>query len=1085
LRKAISYGIPPEQKFHPGYLMRSWKFVLPLLASSLCFAAQPDRITAPIDSTQMVPLKGNVHRLAQPQYDQGPVEDSFQFSYVTLVMAPSPSQQASLNQLLAQQQDRSSPNFHKWLSPAQYAGRFGLSQNDVSKITTWLTSQGLQIVTVGGGRNSIVISGTASQIQSAFKTEIHRYNINGEKHIANSVPPSVPSALSGVITAVRGLTDFRPKPMYVRPVRHVKNGPHSSYTTTIQAQPEYFLAPGDIATLYDLNPFYNATPAIDGTGQKLAIIGQTDIYLADIANFRVGFGLNPITGCTTNANGIVTACDSPNFQYVVVGADLGTPSTCGDLVEADLDIEWSGATARNAQIIYVNAPATFNSECTEITNGGGVNAALDAAINPPSGPPLAHVISMSYGLCETQSDLPADSLETEFEQANSEGVTIMNSAGDSGSAGCDVNPPGNPVNPPFSPAQFGLAVSYPASSPSVTAVGGTSIPTTEFSGAYWSSNGSSTDSYGASAQPGLIGTEVPWNDDEAFAALCQGNNSSFCTDGGLPAVPGWTAITSEEIAQKDLWISQGGGGVSNCFNQASGVCNSGISQPVWQQKLSIPNLSSPQNTYRFVPDVSLIASPNFPGYVICTPIENLSNVSPYDAETTSSCGSGTASGIQAAADGVFNSSGDVQVDPSIIGGTSASSPIFAGIVTLLNQYLGTNGLGNINSTLYSLAADPASGAFHSIKSGDNNVYCQVGTPALNPPDVICPSSGASAGIVGFSAANADPATGYNLVNGLGSVDANALAIAWQASLAPDFQFLPPAALSPSPVPAGQQTSTTLTIAPLGSGSTGMVVNFTPSSCMGLPTGASCSFNPPSVNFNGTANATTTLTISTLPNMTLPSAPQTITITPTNSANTTTTVSLSVGPSTESFTIAPTTGSATFSVAAGATVPVSITVSSTTGFINAGSNTTAVPLTFTCTGLPSQSTASFSPGGGGCAGASSASATAVTMNIVTTAPTAQARPPLGRGSSVFYALLLPGLFGVVFSRGSRTRRARLLGLIVVIGFSTLWLGSCSGASGGGQKNAGTAPGTYVVVVNATTGGANPLTGSFTVNLTVTP
>jgi hypothetical protein len=75
---------------------------------------------------------------------------------------------------------------------------------------------------------------------------------------------------------------------------------------------------------------------IDGAGQKLAIIGQTDIYLADINDFRSGFGLNQISGCTTNASGVVTACDSSStyFQYVPVGTDPGRPYPCGDLLEA-------------------------------------------------------------------------------------------------------------------------------------------------------------------------------------------------------------------------------------------------------------------------------------------------------------------------------------------------------------------------------------------------------------------------------------------------------------------------------------------------------------------------------------------------------------------------------------------------------------------------------------------------------------------------------------------------------------------------------------------------------------------------------
>jgi Pro-kumamolisin, activation domain len=1047
--------------------MRFWKSLLPLLVSSLCFAAQPDRITGPIDSSRMVTLPGHVNPNAKPQYDQGLIQPSFQFGYVTLVIAPSPSQQIALDQLLEQQQDRSSANYHKWLTPEQYADRFGLSQNDLHKITAWLTSQGFSILSAPRGRNSVIFSGTAAQVQSSFGTEIHRYDINGEKHFANSIPLSVPAALSGVVTGVRGLSDFLPKPMYVRPAGGSKSpGPHPAYTATLNGQTDYFLAPGDIATIYDLNPLYNASPAIDGTGQTLAIIGQTDIYLADINDFRSGFGLNQITGCTTNAAGIVTACNSTNFQYVVVTGvtDPGTPSACGDLPEADLDIEWSGATARNAQIIFVNAPATFNSDCTVYTNNGGVNNALAYAIENR----IAPVISMSYGICEAE----AESMETELEQGNTEGITIMNSAGDSGAAACDGGPPNNATKPPFSPAVGGLAVNYPASSPEVTGVGGTGIPISDFTATYWSSsNGVS----GGSALTALEGQEVAWNDDVAFAQLCQGDPSNtFCTDGGPPAVSGWVDLTSASTAQEDVWISAGTGGVSNCINQtAEGICTSGFPRPAFQRSITIPDLTSPQSTYRFVPDVSLLASPDYPGYVFCTPQGQWVT---GNTSTSSTCVTSIATAVE--------------TYYSLVGGTSASSPVFAGIVTLLNQYLGSSGLGSINTTLYSLAAS-SHGTFHPITSGENDVYCQAGTPSGQPADVICPSNG----IFGFEASSADTTTGYNLVTGLGSVDANALAVAWKASIAAsDFTLAVTTALSPSSVPAGQTATAVLTIAPVN-GSTPTInftnsTSFAPGSCtVGLPAGALCSFSPASVTLDGTHSVPVTLTITTVANMALPSGAQTITVTGTASdtggESQTAQVNLTVTATNETFTLSSTNG-VTFPVTVGGSAQVNISVAGTNGFIvgSGSGSTTAVPLTYTCTGTPSLPTADINcqvPNTG-----QPDNAITVSVSLQTTAPTSQLRPPLG-GSRFFYALLLPGLFGIVLAAGSRTNRLRLLSLIVVLGVSTLGLGSCSGGGGGtntSPTNGGTPAQTYAVTINATTSGANPITGSLSITLNVT-
>jgi hypothetical protein len=1023
--------------------MRSWKFFLPLLASSLCFAAQPDRITGAIDSNARVALPQSLHAKAQPQYDQGPVAPSYKLGYMTLVTVPSATQQKALNLLLAQQQDRTSPNYHKWLSPAQYADDFGLTQNDIQKLTAWLKSEGFVVQSVGGGRNTVVFSGTAGQIQSAFGTEIHNYRVNGKNHVANSTPVMIPRVLNGVVASVMGLHNFFPHPTSRIGATGNARNPRANYYDA--SFPANFLAPGDIATNYDLTPLYNAS--IDGTGEKLAIIGQTDVYLSDINNFRSGFNLSQITGCTTNTSGIITACNSTNFQYVPVGTDPGTTYPCGDLGEADLDIEWSGAIAQNAQVIFVNSPVVYDSNCNYVS-GSGVNAALTQAINPPSGPPLAPVISMSYGICELQGD--ESGLDPILAEGNAEGVTILNSSDDVGSAGCDYGPPN--ANVPFDAAVGGLAVSYPASSVYVTGVGGTEVSiANDSSSSYW---GTSNGSTGGSLLPGAILPEIPWNDDEELAELCQSEpTNEFCSQGGQPAQAGWVPLGASATAaqvQEDIWISAGGGGASNCFTNNGTLCSAGAPQPTWQQGLVV---SGAPAGVRYVPDVSLMASPNFPGYIFCTQVSELEG-----SGTGSTCGSGGTAGITTA----------LNTYESIIGGTSASSPIFAGIVTLLNQYLNgasSPGLGNINPTLYTLAATPSNQVFRAITTGDNYVSCQAGQPTIQPAAQRCPTTGTLH--IGYTASNSDPTTEYNLVNGLGSVDGNNLAVAWQATLAPVFALV--ANPTSATVIAGQTATTTLTITPTTS-SPGMTVSFSSSSCSGLPANATCTFSPTSVNGASPQNVTLTISIpATAEAGALP-----IVVTGTASGTSTqsqkTTVNLTVTATNQSFTVKA--ANATYSIAAGGTAQVLLSIAGTNGFVNGSS--TVLPLTFTCSGLPSESTGTFSSlGTGTCGGGTSTNATTVTLNIVTTPPTSQLRPPLGRGSRIFYAVLLPGLFGVIFAGRSRMRGARMLSLIVILGFSTLWLGSCGGSSNTSQKNPGTPAGTYTVTIGAQTTTADGL------------
>ena len=667
-----------------------------LCFSTLVFAAAPDRIAGPIVAQQPVKLSGGVPLQAQPQFDQGRVEPSLRLGYMTLLTVPSASQQKDIDQLLAEQQDPRSPLYHKWLTTEEYADRFGLSVADIQKLATWLQSQGFTIVRVASSRNFVVFSGTAAQAESAFQTEIHNFEVSGEKHFSNTTPPSIPAALSGVVIGIRGMSNFWPK-------SHARLA-KPSYTEPVSGGNHYWIAPGDVTTMYDLQKLYTA--GITGTGQTLAVMGQTDVYLADLVDFRTIFDLSTaISGCTTNVSNIITACNIANsFQYVLVNADPGAPNS-GDLTEADIDIEWSGAVAQNAKIIYVNAPDF---------SGNGVWDSWYYAVDENVSP----VITMSYGLCEfseafnggSSGEFSFNGDEAELQAASLKGITFMNSTGDNGAAECDGK---------TTLAVDGLAVSYPASSQYVTGVGGTMIPYTENTATYWSATNGPTGGSLVQYAP-----EQGWNDAQEFGAFCVANPSnSFCTGNG---------ITSWETAQAAIDITAGGGGASNCVNlNASGVCTSGFGQPLWQQSLKVPGQTTPA---RYTPDVSLLASVFFPGFIVCIP--------------ESEIGGGSSASICAPGISGFFSAGYT------FGGTSISTPMFAGIVTLLNQYLGntTTGLGPINPTLYALAAKPANGAFHSavsttnpsLKVGSNEVYCEPGTPSGWPAALICPAAVAPA-----------------------------------------------------------------------------------------------------------------------------------------------------------------------------------------------------------------------------------------------------------------------------------------------------------------------------------------------------
>lgn len=452
-------------------LSRRALFALSVLLTITTLEAQSNRIAARIDSSRTVELAGHVPARAKPEFDQGSVAASFPLTGMTIQFKLAASQKTALEQLLANQQNPSSADYHHWLTPEQYADRFGVSQSDVSKVTAWLASQGLHVDRVARSRTWIQFSGTAQQVDRAFHTQIHQYLENGKLHFANATNPSIPAALADITLSVRGLNNFRLKP------RNKASAMYPHDTTGVRDTTgggDHQMAPDDFATIYDVTPLYTA--GIDGTGQKLAIVGQTDIAVSDITAFRSKFNLPAI-----------------NLQQILVAGQADPGTSQDDLPEADLDLEWSGSVARNATIIYVYSGDVFTSLQDEI----------DQVYAP--------VVSMSYGICEGADlvDLPNE--QQMAQQGNAEGITWLAAAGDNGAADCeDQN---------ATIAQDGLAVDAPGSVPEVTAMGGTEF--NEGGGSYWSGTNTANSASALSYIP-----EMVWNDTPLGGGLSAGGGGS-------------------------------------------------------------------------------------------------------------------------------------------------------------------------------------------------------------------------------------------------------------------------------------------------------------------------------------------------------------------------------------------------------------------------------------------------------------------------------------------------------------------------------------------------------------------------------
>jgi len=452
------------------------------------FIQPQDRITNYIDDQQRVTLSGNRHPLATSEYDAGAVAPDYPMEHMLLTLLPDAAQQDALDQLVEAQYDSQSPYYHQWLTPAQFAERFGVSESDAQQVVNWLQGHGMEVEEVTAGRRSIIFTGNAAAVQETFHTPIHTYMIGNEVHHANSVDPQIPLALAQVVGGVVSLHDFRSEATHIS----IQKASAPEYTSGSS----HFLAPADFATIYDLVPLYQQS--ITGSGQSVAIVARSNIALADVRQFRTFSGL---------------PANDP--QIIVNGTDPGVFNS-GEETEADLDVEWSGAVAKSAAIKFVVSKSTNSTD--------GVDLSAQYIVNHN----LAPVMSTSFALCEASLGSSGNGFfNSLWEQAAAEGITVFVSAGDTGAAGCDSDS--------SLTATHGRAVNGLCSTPNSTCVGGTEFNDTANPSLYWAStNGAGTQESAISYIP-----ENVWNESGSGSGLWAGGGGASA----LYAKPSWQTGT--------------------------------------------------------------------------------------------------------------------------------------------------------------------------------------------------------------------------------------------------------------------------------------------------------------------------------------------------------------------------------------------------------------------------------------------------------------------------------------------------------------------------------------------------------------
>jgi hypothetical protein len=829
-----------------------------------------------INDADRVTLHGNVHGLARAEFDRGSAPASMPMNNMIMLLSVRPDAKAQLDQLLAEQQDPTSPNFHKWLTPAEFGLRFGPTDQDIADASNWLKKFGFKIEQVGNGRMWINFSGDVQKVERAFQTNIRTFEVNGKTHHANATDPSIPRALTGLVQGVVSMNDFEKHPN----------------STVTQLPPDFnnggtgqhFLAPGDVSIIYNAFPLYNQSPAVDGTGQTIAIVGRTDINLADVQFFRSFFGLPP---------------HDPTF--IVNGADPGDLGG-NEETEADLDVEWAGAIAKNANIILVTSATTATTD--------GVDLSAQYIVNNN----LARVMSTSFGACEF--NLPA--AENAFwnslwAQAASQGITSFVSAGDSGAAGCDAS---NALS------GSGTGINGLASTANNIAVGGTEF--NDAAGNFWNASNNPTDQ---SSALGYIPENV-WNESGNVA----GGSGLFSTGGGASILytkpswqvgPGIPADGHRDIPDVSLSAA---GHDAYLIVQGHSTTNSGL-VAVGGTSASSPTFASIMGLVVQKNGAQGNANPVF--YSMANNQFNGAGISVYHDVTT---GNNSVPGVTG-----FNAQTGYDLS------TGWGSPDVTKLVNVWNNNAGQPDFTVSAAPTSRIVAQNSSTTFTVTVNAVNNYtgtisFSVTGLPAgatasFAPTSVV--NAGTSVLTITTAATTAQGSYPLSIIGNDGTVGHSA-----QVTLVvgnPDFTL----AVSPGSQSVIQGNSVSYTVTQTAVNNYAATVSY---SISGLPTGATATFTPASV----AASGTTTLSVSTA--TTTPAGSYTLTITGTDGTIThTASATLVVSAVDFSLSASP----ASQSVNQGNSTSYTVTETGINGYV--GTVTYSVT-----TGLPAGASASFAP-----------------------------------------------------------------------------------------------------------------------------
>lgn len=436
----------------------------------LAFGVTPSRIAESAAGNYR--LANNTPGFIKRAVDQGPVDPS---TMITVTVWLRLRNQNQLDQLLQQQYQPGSSNYHSWITQDQFNQSYAPTSQQVKALQNFLAAQRLSVLAVAENNFYVKVQGTVGDVQKAFQVQIHRYNLNGATYRSNTANPTVNGAIGPQVSAITGMDDYGFQPAFVRPVAPdgttfpmvpLSSAPNGvffegqcfrgfqtqTFTDTstsatymgnrygadisnsqIGHLPPCGYAPDELQTAYDMKRLY--TNGWDGSGETIVI---TDAFGSptireDAEAFSQVYGLPDLT--------------PENFHIYRAPGVVNNPHSGTWPLETTLDVEWAHAMAPRANIALVIGPTNHSD--------------LDEAINYAVVHHLGNTISNSWSTLEGLANpVVFDRVNRILEMAAAQGIDVNFASGDFGDEVVRVG---------FK------TVDFPASSPFATGIGGTSL----------------------------------------------------------------------------------------------------------------------------------------------------------------------------------------------------------------------------------------------------------------------------------------------------------------------------------------------------------------------------------------------------------------------------------------------------------------------------------------------------------------------------------------------------------------------------------------------------------------------------------